>query len=235
MSQHSERVRDDFDRIAQLTAGDADRLSPCESLVIGLIPPELRSVLEVGCGAGAFSRALAARGHEVTAVDLSPEMIAAARARAGASHRVTYVCGDFDREPPEGAAFDCVVSVAALHHMPREAAVRRMARLVRPGGLLVVHDLRADASARDYALLPLAVAARWWAVLRGGRRRESAAVRAAWREHGRHERYETMAQVRDWSRELLPGSRALRHLQWRYTVLWRRPAAPGDSARDPRG
>jgi 2-polyprenyl-3-methyl-5-hydroxy-6-metoxy-1,4-benzoquinol methylase len=212
----TDKVREDFDRIARLTAGDGDHGGPYDDFLLEQVPRSCRRVLEVGCGAGAFSRALARRGHSVTAVDLSPEMLRVARERTAASEDVAYSCGDFMRDEPDGAPFDCVVSIATLHHLDVAAAVPRMAALVRPGGVLVVHDVRADAGVWDRLRSLAALGARVWA----GRAHQRAEVREAWHHHGRDERYATMADVERWSRDLLPGSRAVRHLQWRYTVVW---------------
>jgi 2-polyprenyl-3-methyl-5-hydroxy-6-metoxy-1,4-benzoquinol methylase len=221
----ADKVREDFDRIARLTAEDTEHLAVYESYLLREIPHSLHRVLEVGCGTGGFSRALAERGHSVTAVDLSPEMVCVARQRTSANQDVTYQCGDFFSESLDGQTYECVVSIATLHHLPLGAAVKRMSSMVRPGGTLLVHDIRSDAGITDWLRSPLAFAARVWARLRAGRLRERAALRAAWDEHGRGERYLTMAEVGVWCRAHLPGARIVRHLQWRYTVVWRKPGA----------
>ena len=137
-----EKVREDFDRIARLTPDDAAHPVLYGDLLLAEIPASGRSALEVGCGAGATCRAMAARGLEVTGVDLSPEMIRAARERTPAALGVDYRCGDFFEMALAEHGYDCVLSVATLHHLPLEEAVARMAGLVRPGGVLVIHDVR---------------------------------------------------------------------------------------------
>ena len=57
-------------------------------------------------------------------------------------------------------------------------------------------------------------------LLKTGRLREPAAVRAAWAEHGRSDVYPTLAQVRRACAGLLPGARVRRHLLWRYSLVW---------------
>ncbi|HSE37011.1 MAG TPA: class I SAM-dependent methyltransferase [Blastocatellia bacterium] len=220
-----DKIRNDFDRIARLTAQDAIHPSPYRTFLLEQIPRSLPRVLEVGCGTGGFSRALAERGHQVTSIDLSPEMIRVAGEQASPSQCVSFICGDFMRDSFGNEAFDCVVSIATLHHLDLEAAVRRMAGLVGPGGLLVVHDLRSDAGMWDRVRSVFGVAARAWAAMVGGGQLwERAEVRAAWAAHGLGERYLTMREVECWAQALLPGSRCVRHLQWRYTVVWRRAA-----------
>ncbi len=225
MSVPVDKVREDFDRIARLTAGDAEHLTLYDRFLLCQIPRSCHQVLEVGCGTGAFSRALAARGHRVTALDLSPEMVRVARARSAPADDVTYVCGDLFAVVLDAQAYDCVVSIATLHHMDVGRAIARMVGLIRPGGLLVVHDIRADAGAWDRLRSVAAVAARAWTRVLAGRLWERAAVRAAWRDHGQRERYLAMLEVEAWCREHAPGARVVRHLQWRYTVVWRKPGA----------
>jgi len=104
-----------------------------------------RGVLEVGCGGGALATWLAARGHEVTAVD---------RRDPGPLPGVRFDQRDFFELAPE-PGFDAVVLVSVLHHLwPIDRAVARLAELIVPGGLLVVDDF--DVAAPD------APTAAWW-------------------------------------------------------------------------
>ena len=219
-----EKVRRDFDRLALATACDADHPGPYDDFLLRQIPIDCARVLDVGCGAGAFSRALATRGHRVTGIDLSPEMIRLARMRSDPELDVTFHCTDFMDDWHGDACYDAVVSIAMLHHVLADEAIPRMAALVRPGGVLVVHDVRSDSGAWDWPRSAVAMVARAIGRVRTGRLRDRAAVRAAWCEHGRDERYATMEDARKLARRLLPGARVHRHLQWRYTIVWRRPS-----------
>lgn len=103
-----------------------------------------RSVLEVGCGTGLLLRRFAALAREAVGVDLSPGMLAHARARG-----LTVVEGDVGALPFPDGRFDVAVSFKTLPHVPDLGqALAEMARVVRPGGILVVevynpHSLRA--------------------------------------------------------------------------------------------
>jgi len=97
-----------------------------------LAPKPGERVLDLGCGDGALTAALAAAGAEVVGVDASPDMVAAARAR-GLDVRV----GDAAALSFE-AEFDAVFSNAALHWVVEaETAVAGIARALRPGGRFV--------------------------------------------------------------------------------------------------
>jgi hypothetical protein len=51
-------------------------------------------------------------------------------------------------------------------------------------------------------------------------------VREAWAEHGRHDSYLTLSQVRQISAAVLPGAEVRKHLLWRYSITWRKTARP---------
>jgi trans-aconitate methyltransferase len=103
-----------------------------EPLVDVLDPRPGEHVLDVGCGDGALTALIAARGARVVGIDASPAMVAAAQAR-GLDARVM----DAARLAlPE--RFDAVFSNAALHWVPDlDAAVAGIAAHLRPGGRVV--------------------------------------------------------------------------------------------------
>jgi len=110
--------------------------------------PAGAAVVEFGCGEGFEARALAALGLRVTAIDLSPAVIAKARAETSASLDVSYLVGDVtDLEAllPQGGAFAMGVDVHCLHMMSdaqdRRAYLSEAKRLLRPGGLFYMQDM----------------------------------------------------------------------------------------------
>ena len=121
-------------------------LHPPGRLVRRLGPAPDAMVLEVGPGPGWFSRELAAavpRGR-LQLLDVQPEMLAQARARA-ASPVVDTTVGDACALPFEDATFDAVVATAVLGETPDpERAVAEVARVLRPGGRFVVLETRTD-------------------------------------------------------------------------------------------
>ena len=103
-------------------------------------------ILDVACGTGHFLRMLgAALPHEARlfGVDLSPHYIARARESLPRDLDVSLVCENAEKLPFVDASFDVVCSVFLLHEVPGEVrlrVLREMARVVRPGGLVVVGD-----------------------------------------------------------------------------------------------
>lgn len=104
----------------------------------GVLPPPPARILDAGCGDGALSAWLAGLGYRVTAVDADPAAVAVARA-AG----VPAVHADLARYDDE--PFDAVVMLLSLHHMhPLATVMDRVARLVRPGGRLILDEFAWD-------------------------------------------------------------------------------------------
>jgi SAM-dependent methyltransferase len=91
-------------------------------------------ILEVGCGSGKLARMLSRAGHRVTAIDASPDAVAAAR-------RIGVRAEQADFLDWSGGPFDAVVFVLSLHHirsLPR--AIARARRVLAPGGLLIADE-----------------------------------------------------------------------------------------------
>lgn len=118
-----------------------DDTVPWRSLA-GLAPRQ-RLVVDLGTGTGDLLPYLAPRAERVVAVDFSGAMLRKARARLaeGEARHVHFVRGELEALPlPDGVA-DGVVASLVLHHTARPAeAVREMARVLRPGGRLVLVD-----------------------------------------------------------------------------------------------
>jgi SAM-dependent methyltransferase len=109
--------------------------------------PPAAAVLDLGCGTGVVTRAIAARdgfAGTVTGVDQSPEFIAAAQrlaAEHGVDDRVEFVVGDVHGLDVAGASFDAVVAHTLLSHVRYPLGVlAEAARVVRPGGFVAVFD-----------------------------------------------------------------------------------------------
>ncbi|MFI5030292.1 MAG: class I SAM-dependent methyltransferase [Reyranellales bacterium] len=115
-----------------------------ERLVLALIGDLSNTrFLDAGCGDGALLCAAAARGAEVTGVDPDHSMLSAARKRlAAAGVRATLLEGRVEQLPFPNASFDVVAANTVLCFVSNaSSAVREMARVLRPGGRLVLGEL----------------------------------------------------------------------------------------------
>lgn len=118
-----------------------------------------RDVLELGCGDGLLACELAMRGAAVTGVDLSPERIGRARARAAgiAGARPEFVVGDLNTMVLPDAPMDVVAAHDALHHIAELGPLLdRVHDVLRPGGRLVVMEYTGMGRARRVAAAALA-------------------------------------------------------------------------------
>lgn len=216
-----DRIKADFDEIARLT--DDSGTDRYEKLLLSLVPVDARRVLDVGCGLGRLTRAIARSGRQVVGIDLSPVMIERARA-VTPLFDVTFIEGDFLSVDVGRRPFDCVVSAAALHHMQADAALHHMAALIRPGGRLILHDLRRNVTAREWLRAAIAFAhEKTGRLIRTGRIRSPRRVRQAWSRHGAGETYLSCLEARAMADRHFPGATLFNHWLWRYTIVWDKP------------
>jgi 2-polyprenyl-3-methyl-5-hydroxy-6-metoxy-1,4-benzoquinol methylase len=221
-----DQIRREFDRIAELSERDVERGGTYDRLLTRFIPDNCDRALEVGCGTGAFTRLLAERAKHVTAIDLSGEMIRIARRRSTDYANIDYTAGELFKTDLPAGQFDCIVTIAVLHHLPAEPALEKLKQALKPEGVLILHDLLTPKGApdriADLVRWPVSAAVRFLRTRRVWARRE---VRRAWAEHCKEERYLTRREVMAMRDRYLPGGYVRFHLLWRYSVVWRKGQA----------
>jgi SAM-dependent methyltransferase len=117
------------------------RLFPIEQPTMhALLDPLPASlVLDAACGTGRYSTYLATRGHRIIGVDNSPAMLAKARPKLRQSE---FREGDLEALPLEPTSVDVAVCALAMVHLPKvDRAVTELARVVRPGGRVIISDV----------------------------------------------------------------------------------------------
>jgi ubiquinone/menaquinone biosynthesis C-methylase UbiE len=93
--------------------------------------------LEVGCGTGQLTESLASFELDLTAIDIGPSMIEAARRRL-ANSAVTFQVTSFEDFSGAEASFDLIISGTAFHWVDPDIKFSKPARLLRPGGWLAL-------------------------------------------------------------------------------------------------
>ena len=129
-----------FDRAAEVYERARPEY-PAEA-VDWLLPKDVKTVLDLGAGTGKLTRALAARGLEVFAVDPSPKML---EQLSAAIPGATVSVGTAEDIPLADASVDVVLVAQAWHWVDQGAALPSVARVLRPGGTLgLVWNIRDD-------------------------------------------------------------------------------------------
>jgi len=131
-----------FDGVAQLY--EASRLGyPSDIVEFAIATAAVgagSTVLEVGCGTGQLTERLAGYGFRLTAIDIGPSMVAAARRRL-AGPALSFQVSSFEDFAAADASFDLIVSGTAFHWIDPEVRFRKPARLLRPGGWLALLEI----------------------------------------------------------------------------------------------
>jgi ubiquinone/menaquinone biosynthesis C-methylase UbiE len=139
----------DFSATDQLFAERAAELAPGARWIFDLGSGNAKIPLAIG--------ALTPATVRICAIEMSAEMLAAGlrnRSRAGATHRLLFLRADAKRLPLPDASAELVTSNSLVHHIPDPRAVfREIARIVRPGGGILIRDLIRPESEEQLAQL----------------------------------------------------------------------------------
>lgn len=148
----------DYSKPAQVAAYDADHEKfrdyrrDADAILDRLAVGPQHTVVDMGCGTGAFSIFAASRCRHVFAVDVSQAMLDRAREKAGELFNITFHRGGFLTYQHNAEPVDFVVSTAVLHHLPdfwKQIALRRVLALLKPGGRFFLFDIVFPASPAD--------------------------------------------------------------------------------------
>lgn len=224
----SSTIQQDFDQIALASAASPEGELHNErhhDFLLRHLPSNCHHVLDIGCGTGTFARRLAQRAAHVLALDLSPEMIRIARERSANLSNIDFQLADVLNLPLAVESFDCIATIATLHHLPLAEMLLKMKAALKPGGVLLILDLFEPEGVTDAVLnllaLPVSVGLR---LIHHGRLLPQRSERAAWNAHASHDLYPKMAEVQALCDRILSGAKIRKHLLWRYSVVWEKPS-----------
>lgn len=218
-------IEADFDRLALLDEEGWTSNNHYHNFLLKHVPQNCENALEIGCGTGAFARELASRCRRVVALDLSPEMIRVARSRSTEFDNLELQVADAMTWNFPQSQFDFICSIATLHHLQQRELFIKIKDALKPHGVLVVLDLVESSSLIERMLdvIGLGVSG-GLRLIHNGRLKPPAEVRKAWEQHGKHDSYSTVSQMRALADDILPGANVRRLLLWRYTLVYRQAA-----------
>jgi ubiquinone/menaquinone biosynthesis C-methylase UbiE len=151
---HLKRVRDEFGRQARTFDAWAEKTDDqvVDRFRRALGEAGRGSVLDVACGPGVVTAAIAPGAASVVAFDATEAMLQKARARCARLRlrNVLFGCGDAEHLPFAEAQFDGVVTRLAVHHLVNpQRAFHEMFRVLRPGGIAVIVDVVSSEEEED--------------------------------------------------------------------------------------
>jgi ubiquinone/menaquinone biosynthesis C-methylase UbiE len=143
---HLQRTRQEFAQQAASFAASAATTDPSQlARLVEAIGDSARGrVLDVACGPGIVTAALAERAREVVALDLTPQMLEKAKERCAKAARANVVFkeGSATALPFADGCFDAVVTRLSFHHFSDPGAVlKEMLRVLRAGGTVAIADV----------------------------------------------------------------------------------------------
>jgi demethylmenaquinone methyltransferase/2-methoxy-6-polyprenyl-1,4-benzoquinol methylase len=148
IQQMFDGIAPDYDRLNHLMSLGVDRSWRRRALREIVTPGAPQQILDIACGTGDFSLAISRRMHpgsSVTGLDLSEGMLAVMRekvGKAGLSERIACLQGDSEAMPFGDGSFDVATIAFGIRNFEhREAALREILRVLRPGGRLVILEL----------------------------------------------------------------------------------------------
>lgn len=221
MDSQKTEVQDDFDRIAGLTPSRWEHNLHYHPFLLNELKHSLDCCMDIGCGTGDFTRTLAQRSQKVIGLDFSHKMIEKARRLSSGQTNIQYIEGDFLEFPMVVGEFDCISSIATVHHLPLSSILQFAKSALKPGGKLLILDLYEPASFGEYLMSCIAVPVNiFMSLIKTGRLRKSKEEVEAWEKHSKNDHYMRIGDIKKECEAILPGARVRYHLFWRYSLVW---------------
>jgi 2-polyprenyl-3-methyl-5-hydroxy-6-metoxy-1,4-benzoquinol methylase len=223
MSNYVSTVQQDFDVISSFQSKKWDTNKQFYKFIINNLPANAKNVLEVGSGQGKLCKELAKHSESVTGIDLSDGMISKAK-ESNPANNIKYFKADYlNYNFPENH-FDCIITMAALHHINFDSFAVKVKHDLKPNGRLIVIDLLQnnfiENAINAIASIPLGIAKN---IYHNGFIRTPKAERDYWNKHGATDVYLTYDELINLRNKYFPDAEVKKQLFWRYSLVWCKP------------
>ena len=221
----TKKIQDDFDRLALYDRQEWNHNNHYHQFLLKQLPNRCQTILDLGCGTGQFSRLLSDRAERVVALDLSPNSIQVAQQKSQQFDNINYQVADAARWEFPLEHFDAIASIATVHHLSIEQLIPKLNAALKPGGVLIILDLLEHHNLMDTLNDAIAVPLNWWLLkVKNAHLKPDREAAAAMKEHLRTDKYLNFSQAKRVYTSLLKTAKVRRHLFWRYSVVWHKPA-----------
>lgn len=221
--EDKEIIIKDFSKIAQLGEKKWDHNSYYHKFLLKHLPKQCERVLDIGCGIGEFSRLLSEKSKQVEGIDLTPEMISRAKELSTDFRNIDFKVEDVMEQDFDEDKYDCIASIATMHHLPFEEILNKVKISLKPGGVFMILDLYEQKTLGEKLSNLIAVPTNIICMLiKAGRLKASEEERRVWEEHGKNDRYMTISDIEKIANKVLPGVKVKRHFFWRYSLIWKK-------------
>jgi len=208
-----------FDKIA-LLPDKWDHNRQYENIILKNVPKG-SCVLDIGCGTGELAKTLSDKAKHIDAIDLSPVMIEQAIKRHSAEN-INFKVVDFN-DIDETQKYDCIVSVAAFHHLELDVALTKINRILKPAGIIIILDLYERKGIIDRMLDLVAVPTNIIVqLIKNKTIKQTAQEKFLWKEHSKYDKYNTFKELKSiYSAHLIGEFTIKRLLFWRYLLIYK--------------
>lgn len=223
MSEYTTTIQNDFDIISSFKPKKWDTNKQFYKFIIKNFPDNPVNVLEVGSGQGKLCKELAKHSESVTGIDLSDGMISKAK-ESNSANNIKYFKADYlNYNFPENH-FDCIISIASLHHINFDSFAVKAKHDLKPGGKLIIIDLLQDnfigKMLNASVSVPLSIAKN---IYHNGFIRTPKAERDYWTKHAATDVYLTYDELIKNKNKYFPNAEVKKQLFWRYSLVWTKP------------
>lgn len=221
MNTYVDKITSDFNKIALLQDPEWNHNKHYHKFIERNLPVNCKRLLEIGCGKGDLCRQLSPKVEDIVGIDIAENMIEIANERTQQNKGIVFRKVNYLDKELEEDYYDCIVSVATLHHIDFEQFAAKVKKELKPGGRLLIVDLYQEETIYetflDFVASPVS---KFYKRLYNSEIKSSKQADQIWQEHGESDEYLTIAALKKLVKKHFPEGKLRRRLLWRYTLLW---------------